>query len=159
MTIGNIAERSGCTVPTIRYYEEIGLLPKAARKAGGHRVYGPMDLQRLVFVRRCREFGFPIEEIRMLISLAESADRNCNEARDLAQSHLGAVRAKLIELQALEQSLAAFVTNCNAACAGGPATDCVILADLASTTSKCCGSLAETLSNAAQPAEPVRNLP
>lgn len=92
-----------------------------------------------MFVRRCREFGFPIEEIRLLISLAESADRNCNEARDLAQSHLEAVRAKLIELQALERSLANFVTNCNAACAGGPAGDCVILADLASTRSRCCG--------------------
>jgi DNA-binding transcriptional MerR regulator len=139
LTIGALAERTGCSVPTIRYYEEIGLLPKAARKHGGHRVYGQPDLQRLVFIRRCRDFGFPIEQVRVLASLTESIDRDCNEARDLAQSHLDAVRVKLVELQALEQSLASFVTSCNAACAGGPAVNCVILADLGSAQSKCCG--------------------
>ena len=59
LSIGTLAERAGCNVPTIRYYEEVGLLPRPDRRAGGHRTYGHDDLRRLTFVRRCRDFGFP----------------------------------------------------------------------------------------------------
>ncbi|MGF9758313.1 helix-turn-helix domain-containing protein [Microvirga sp. 0TCS3.31] len=125
-----MADKTGCNVPTIRYYEEIGLLPPARRRPGGHRFYSEADLQRLTFIRRCRDFGFSVEQVRNLVSLSQDPDRDCNETRDLAQAHLDEVRRKLIELRALESSLEAFVGNCTAACAGGPASQCTITEDL-----------------------------
>jgi len=139
MTIGALASRTDCSVPTIRYYEDIGLLPKATRRAGGHRVYDEADLRRLTFIRRCRDFGFPIEQIRELVTLASSTKRDCTEARDFASTHLSEVRKKLEELRALERSLQTFVTECTARCAGGPAGDCVIIENLAaSKQASCC---------------------
>lgn len=142
LTIGALAERTGCNPPTIRYYEEIGLLPRPGRRASGHRTYGDADLRRLTFIRRCRDFGFPVEQVRALVALTEASDRDCAEARDVAQAHLDAVREKLVELQALERTLASFVDSCNAACAGGPAARCTILEDLATPApqrASCCG--------------------
>jgi DNA-binding transcriptional MerR regulator len=140
MTIGVLAEATRCTVPTIRYYEEIGLLPEAARRTGGHRVYGKGDLRRLTFIRRCRDFGFPIEQVRELVALAGSPERDCTAARDLAAQHLGEVRRKLKELRALERSLKTFVDACNAQCVGGPADACVILEDLATPQTSSSGA-------------------
>ena len=113
LTIGTLASETGCTVPTIRYYEEIGLLPEANRRTGGHRVYGTADLRRLTFIRRCRDFGFPIEQTRELVALVGSPERDCTAARDLAEEHLTEVRRKLRELRALERSLKKFVEDCN----------------------------------------------
>lgn len=135
MSIGALAERTGCNVPTIRYYEEVGLLPRADRRPGGHRIYGGADLRRLTFIRRCRDFGFPVEQVRTLVLLAENPKRDCVEARDLAQTNLDAVREKMAELQALERSLAHFVDRCTSACVGGPAPECLILEDLATPAS------------------------
>ena len=109
LTIGAVAERTGCSVPTIRYYEEIGLLPKAARTPAGRRTYGEPDLSRLLFIRRCRDFGFPIEQIRALGALFVAGDRDCTGARDLAHTQLGLLRRKMQELRELESSLAALV--------------------------------------------------
>src|SRR5919108_6437799 len=117
LKIGALAENTGTSAPTIRYYEEIGLLPRASRRASGQRSYGSEDVRRLVFVRRCRDFGFPIEQIRSLLTLMQDRNRSCFEARDMAQAHLAAVRAKLRELKALETSVAAFVRRCEEACA------------------------------------------
>jgi DNA-binding transcriptional MerR regulator len=122
--------RTGTNAPTIRYYEEIGLLRSADRQAGGQRVYGDADVKRLAFIRRCREFGFSIDQVRSLVALVQDPQSSCMHARDLAQEHLAAVRAKLAELKALERSIAAFVVSCDASCAGGPGPDCVILDDL-----------------------------
>jgi DNA-binding transcriptional MerR regulator len=132
LPIGTLAERTGCNVPTIRYYEEIGLLPRAARSASGHRVYSETDMRHLLFIRRCRDFGFPIEQVRALVTLMNEGTKNCMEARDLAQERLDAVRQKIREMKALERSLSQFVASCNSSCAGGPASACVILEDLAS---------------------------
>jgi MerR family copper efflux transcriptional regulator len=141
MSIGVLAGQAGCSVPTIRYYEQIGLLPAAGRGAGGQRVYGDGDLRRLTFVRRCRDFGFPIEQVRELVSLIGAPDRDCVEAGDIARTHLGDVRRKLKELRALERSLKQFVDDCTAQCAGGPAENCVMLEELGrSQTQACCGS-------------------
>ena len=141
MTIGTLATGTRCSVPTIRYYEDIGLLPQASRRAGGHRVYGEADVRRLTFIRRCRDFGFPIGQVRELVALAGSPQRDCTAARDLAQAHLVEVRRKLKELRALERSLKAFVDDCTAQCAGGPAEACVILEDLATPMQpSCCPS-------------------
>lgn len=134
LKIGALAEQTGTNTPTIRYYEEIGLLPRPDRREGGQRSYGDEDVKRLTFIRRCRDFGFPIEQVRTLASLMQDRDRSCTEARDLAQEHLAAVRAKLVDLKALERSIAGFVESCDATCAGGPGPDCVILEDLAVPT-------------------------
>jgi MerR family transcriptional regulator, copper efflux regulator len=130
LRIGALAERTGTNAPTIRYYEEIGLLRPADRQRGGQRVYGEEDLKRLSFIRRCRQFGFPIEQVRSLVALLDDRSRSCMEARDLAREHLAAVRAKLRELTALESSIAGFLAGSETACAGGPGPDCVILEDL-----------------------------
>jgi len=137
LTIGSLAEQTECNVPTIRYYEEIGLLPKPSRGPGGQRVYREDDLRRLTFIRRCRDFQFPIEQIRELVDLVENPTRDCNQAKDLAETHLTTVRKKLRELRALEKSLAQFAESCTALCAGGPSGDCVILEDLSKAT-QCC---------------------
>jgi DNA-binding transcriptional MerR regulator len=125
LRIGALAARTGTTVPTIRYYEQIGLLRPAAR-SGGQRTYDNEDVRRLAFVRRCREFDFSIEEVRALLALMQDR-KSCTEARNLAEGRLAGLRRKLAELTALESTIASLVTECDASCAGGPASDCVIL--------------------------------
>jgi MerR family transcriptional regulator, copper efflux regulator len=144
LTIGALAERTGCTVPTIRYYEDIGLIPPAKRRPSGHRFYQAAAEKLLNFVRHCRDFGFPIEQVRELVSLSQSQERDCVEALEIAKARLAAVRAKMDELLALERSLARFVQSCTEQCAGGPAAQCSILSDIeappAAPKSKgCCG--------------------
>lgn len=135
MKIGELARRTRTNAPTIRYYEEIGLLPAPVRCDGGQRTYGDTDSRRLTFIRRCREFGFPIEQVRSLVALTEDQDRSCAEARSIAQVHLDAVREKLAELKELERNLADFVERCDAVCPGGRGPDCVILRDMAGPAS------------------------
>ena len=130
-SIGAASKQTGCSVPTIRYYEEVGLLPPAARTEANQRHYDDAAIRRLSFIRRCRDFGFTIEQVRELVGLVDEPTRDCVEVRDIAQAHLQEVQKKLAELQALEASLSAFVCSCNTACAGGPAVDCTILEDLA----------------------------
>ncbi len=130
LTIGALAALTNCNIPTIRYYEEIGLLPPAQRSANGHRYYRAEDLKRLTFIKRCRDFGFPIEQVRDLVHLFEDGDRACVDVRDMAQRHLDAVRVKLDEMRELEASLEAFVSSCDAACSGGLTRNCAIIVDL-----------------------------
>lgn len=129
-SIGVVARQTGCSVPTIRYYEEIGLLPPGPRTEAGRRVYGDDAVRRLTFIRRCRDFGFSIDQVRELVSLVDQPDRPCLEVRDIAARHLDQVRGRLAELQALEASMTQFVRSCDTACAGGAALDCTILEDL-----------------------------
>lgn len=147
LTIGVLASRTNTNVPTIRYYEKIGLLPRAQRASNGHRYYRDADLTRLTFIKRCRDFGFPIEQVRELAALFEEGDRACIEVRDMAQTHLNTVREKLKELRQLEVSLAAFVASCDEACCTGPTRDCAIIQDLSAIEPVlkpagpgCCGS-------------------
>jgi len=133
LRIGALAERTNTNAPTIRYYEEIGLLRSADRQSSGQRVYGDEDVKRLTFVRRCRDFGFSIDQVRLLVALMQDPKSSCMDARDLAQAHLAVVRAKLVELKALERAMVEFVASCNESCAGGAGPDCVILDDLSKT--------------------------
>ncbi len=130
MTIGALAERTGLNVSAIRYYEEVGLIPPAMRRASGHRVYSTDAQDLLILIRHCRDFGFSVGDTKALVSLASSEDRDCVDTRDIAQAHLDTVRAKLTELQALERSLSRFVAACTDQCLGGPAPECTILKDL-----------------------------
>jgi MerR family transcriptional regulator, copper efflux regulator len=125
LRIGALARWTGTTVPTIRYYEEIGLLRPAARR-GGQRTYDNEDVRRLSFIRRCRDFDFSIEDIRALLSLLHNG-KSCSEARELAEGRLAELRRRRVELQALETTIASLVTACANTCDGGAAPDCVIL--------------------------------
>lgn len=131
LKIGELAELTGTSAPTIRYYEQIGLLRRAPRQAGGQRVYSREDVERLTFIRRCREFDFSVEQVRALVAIVRNPKSSCMDARDLAAEHLTEVRAKMRELKALERSLIAFVKSCDTSCAGGPGPECIILDDLA----------------------------
>ncbi|PZQ32511.1 MAG: MerR family transcriptional regulator [Stenotrophomonas acidaminiphila] len=144
LKIGRLAQITGTNAPTIRYYEQIGLLPAPTRPAGSQRVYDENDVRRLTFIRRCRDFDFPIEKVRQMVVLMDS-ERSCMEARDLAQEQLEEVRRKLQELRQLEQSIAGFVERCDQQCAGGAGADCVIIEELSlrtlgsPATTGCCG--------------------
>ena len=139
LSIGEVAKGAKCSVPSVRYYEQIGLLPTAGRRSGGHRVYGSSDLQRLSFIRRCRDFGFSVAEIRELLAVS-TPGTPCADARQIAEARLEAVRAKLVEVQALERSLAGFVRNCQSVCPGGTIEQCTLFDDIAGERSaKCCG--------------------
>lgn len=133
LTIGDLAKGAGVTTPTIRYYEEIGLLPRADRSGAGQRTYDQSDIARVVFIRRCRDLGFSIDRVRLLAGLSVSSDQDCTGVRDIARRHLDEVRAKLAEFHSLEVSLRDFVASCDAGCAGKPGRDCVIFENLATS--------------------------
>jgi len=130
LTIGTLAKRVGFAVSALRYYEEVGLIPAALRREGGHRVYPESVQDVLILIRHCRDLGFSIEETRELVALSTSSERDCVEARAIAQTHLTAVRAKMAELRRLDRSLSRYIRACSEGCAGGPAPDCTILTDL-----------------------------
>lgn len=111
MAIGELSRRTGCNIETIRYYERIDLMPQAHRR-GRYRVYGSGDAGRLSFIRRARELGFTLEEIRALLGIATSGQVSCAEARGIASSHLIAVRSRLADLRKMERVLASTVQAC-----------------------------------------------
>lgn len=133
LKIGQLARATGCTASTIRYYEEIGLLPLPGR-VGVQRQYGEDDVRRLTFIRRCRKYGFPIDQVRVLARLAHDSERSCTEARDIATAHLAAVRQKLLELHGLEHTIAGFIETADAVCQSGSGADCIVLDKLAEPT-------------------------
>jgi MerR family mercuric resistance operon transcriptional regulator len=113
--IGELSRRTGCNIETIRYYERIALLPAPVRSAGRYRVYDTTDVRRLAFIRRARELGFTLDEIRTLLALSTNdAQGACAEVRELAASHLAEVRAKIADLRAMERVLADAVRRCTA---------------------------------------------
>ena len=128
--IGELSARAKVPVANIRYYEEIGILPKAGRLNNGHQAYGENDLARLRFVKNCRELDFPIKQIRTLLHLSILKDRSCSEVRDLADEQLSMVRRKLVELKALERQLEQQVVDCDVTCCNGPAPDCSVFKSL-----------------------------
>jgi MerR family mercuric resistance operon transcriptional regulator len=113
--IGDLSRQTGCNVETIRYYERVGLLPRPPRSAARYRLYESGDVRRLSFVRRARELGFTLEEVRALLALAvNDREDTCAEVRRLAGGHLAAVRAKIMDLRALERALSDAVRRCDA---------------------------------------------
>ncbi len=136
ITIGALAQSTGVSVSAIRYYEEIGLISKAHRRPSGHRVYGPEARDVLAVIRSCREFGFSIDQVKELVSLSTNAQLPCNETREVAQTHLNAVKAKLAELRLLESNLTQFIESCSKHCIGGPAPQCNILENIGSSSSQ-----------------------
>jgi MerR family mercuric resistance operon transcriptional regulator len=129
--IGALSKRTGVHIETIRYYERVGMLPAPPRSSGGHRLYGADHLKRLGFIRRSRELGFALEEIRTLLRLVGGGDYTCAEVRGIALDHLAQVRAKIGDLQRMEETLAATVARCD----GSEAPDCPIIDALLARTS------------------------
>jgi MerR family transcriptional regulator, mercuric resistance operon regulatory protein len=115
LSIGELSRRSGVNIETIRYYERIKTLPAPPRTASGRRVYGPAETRSLAFIRRSRELGFTLEEIRALLALsADDGNNTCAEVRQLAASHLADVRAKIADLRAMASVLSEAVRRCDA---------------------------------------------
>ncbi len=121
--IGELSKHSGVNIETIRYYERIKMLPTPPRTASGRRVYGATDLRFLVFIRRSRELGFSLDEIRALLRLGAPAMASCSEVKEIATRHLEDIRAKLRDLKKLERLLSKTV----ALCSGKTAPDCPVL--------------------------------
>ncbi len=126
LTIGKLAKATDVKVPTIRFYEQIGLLPQAARTERDQRIYGTAAVQRLAFIKHARQLGFPIEAIRTLLTLAEHPSRSCEDANALAQEQLADVEAKIAQLEALRSELKRMVA---AGCVG-LASDCRVIESL-----------------------------
>ncbi len=123
MQIGALSERTRVNIETIRYYERIGLLAAPPRSPGGFRRYGVADLRRLGFVRRLRELGFSLENVRALLDLAEAKRTACREVRDVAARHLDEVQGKLKDLRRMERVLKDMVASCER----GVTPDCPII--------------------------------
>lgn len=125
---GELAERTGCNLETIRYYEKISMMPDPPRTASGYRVYSESHVSRLRFILRARELGFAIEEIRGLLELVDGGTQTCAEVKERTERHLADVRAKIADLRRIETVLAATAAQCS----GDDVPDCPILEALAS---------------------------
>ncbi len=112
VSIGEAARLSGVKIPTIRYYEQIGLLPPLPRTEGNRRSYDQRDLRRLAFVRHARELGFEIASIRTLLALQDDADQPCGTADAIAQARLIEVEQRIASLSALKAELETMIESC-----------------------------------------------
>ena len=116
--IGALAKRTGTKVQTIRYYEQIGLLPEAARSAGGQRRYGAAELDRLAFIRHARQLGFGLDAIRDLLDLSDHPEQPCAGADRIAARQLREVEQRIARLEKLRRELARMVEDCTGGAAG-----------------------------------------
>lgn len=113
LQIGELSRRTGCHIETIRYYERIGVLPRASRR-GRYRCYGPPDVARLRFICRARGLGFSLDEVRELLELSKQRNRrSCDQVRDLAARHLRVVRDRIADLERLAAVLGEAVARCD----------------------------------------------
>ncbi len=127
LTIGKLASATGTKVETVRWYEKVGLIAPPARTGGNYRAYSPDDLARLSFIRRARDLGFSLDQVRALLDLAGQRERDCGTVDVIASEHLTEVDRKLADLAALRRELSLLIS----ACKGGVVADCSILEALA----------------------------
>src|SRR5690349_14190823 len=123
LRIGRVSALTGVNIETIRYYERTGVLPAPTRTASGRRVYQPGDVRLLAFLRRARELGFSLDDVRALLRLGGPEKAACREVRRIATHHLDDIRAKISDLRKLERLLAKTVVQCT----GTTAPDCPVL--------------------------------
>ncbi len=123
VTIGALSKQTGCHIETVRYYERIGVLLKPPRTEGGHRLYGKEHIKRLMFVRRSRELGFSLGEIRTLLKLVDGKQYTCREVKTLMEEHLGDIKKKISDLKRLQKTLADISSQCE----GGMVPECPII--------------------------------
>lgn len=112
LPIGDLSRRTEVKVPTIRYYEQIGLLPQPDRTEGKQRRYGAAEVKRLSFIRHARELGFGIEDIRQLLALSAEPQESCHEADSIARHHLDEIEHRIAKLEALRAELKRMVGEC-----------------------------------------------
>ena len=122
MAIGDVSRLTGVNIETIRYYEKIKMLPPPPRTKSGRRVYGRAEVRRLSFIRRARELGFTLDEVRALLRLVERG-YSCGEVRDLTRHHLAEVSQKIADLRRIERLL----RKTSEQCAGGKVPECPII--------------------------------
>jgi MerR family mercuric resistance operon transcriptional regulator len=122
-SIGVLSERSGVNIETIRYYEKVGIMPSPARSAGGYRIYGPEHVRRLHFVRRGRELGFSLDELRGLLHLVDGHTFTCAQVHSLTVQHLKDIRQKIADLRRLERVM----TDMARQCKGDQVPECPII--------------------------------
>jgi MerR family mercuric resistance operon transcriptional regulator len=123
LTIGKLSRLTGVNIETIRYYEKIKVLPAPSRAENRRRLYGPTERRILAFVRRSRELGFSLDEVRALLRLGGPEKASCREVREIAARHLDDIRAKINDLRKLERLL----TKTVAQCTGSTAPECPVL--------------------------------
>ena len=121
--IGVLSEQTGVNIETIRYYEREGLLPHPPRTAGGHRSFSEDHLKRLTFIRRCRELGFSMREVRDLLALVDGGSYTCGEVRALTMDHAKSVQQKIADLRRIEKAL----VDISSRCEGGEIPECPII--------------------------------
>lgn len=127
LTIGDLARRTGVKVPTIRYYEQMGLIDPPERSEGNQRRYSRKERDRLSFIKHARDLGLTIDAIRELLELSEHPERTCEQADRIAAEQLTSVRDKIAKLRRLEEELAR-ITSC---CHGDQVKDCYVIRALA----------------------------
>ncbi len=127
--IGAVAEMSGLKVETIRYYEAAGIISAPHRGKNRYRLYSHKHIERLLFVKRCRELGFSLDHAKSLLQLANANNRTCGQVGDIAERRLKEVRAKITNLRRMEKALATFVNDCP----HDTSPDCPIIAALSQT--------------------------
>lgn len=123
LTIGRVSKATGCKIQTIRYYEEIGLIPSPDRSEGNQRVYEQGHVERLRFVKHARELGFSLAAIRDLLSLSDNPDQSCDAVDFIARDQLAHVERRIDRLQSLKVELQRMITQCS----GGRVKDCRII--------------------------------
>ncbi|WP_447969986.1 MerR family transcriptional regulator [Nitrospira sp. M1] len=123
MLIGTLSNETGVHIETIRYYERIGLLPKPSRSEGGHRLYTRDQVNLLMFIRRSRELGFSLDEIRTLLRLVDGKRYTCQQVKKITDNHLGEVKRKIVDLRKLQKTLGEISSHCE----GGLVPDCPII--------------------------------
>ncbi|MGI6852303.1 MerR family transcriptional regulator [Mesorhizobium sp. 1B3] len=126
-TIGDLSRRTGVKVPTIRYYEQMGLMSEPERSEGNQRRYGRAERDRLSFIKHARDLGLTIDSIRELLDLSAHPDRPCEQADRIAAEQLKAVRARIEKLRRLEHELERISTHCGS----GQVKDCYVIRALA----------------------------
>lgn len=127
MHISNLGQASGVDIETIRYYEKAGLLPSPSRQANGYRVYGPVHLERLAFIRHCRVLDMPLAEVKRLLDFVAHPEADCGDINRLIDEQLVRVRTRLMNLKVLKRQLTALRAQCEA---GHTARECGILQEL-----------------------------
>ena len=123
LSIGRLAQATGCKVQTIRWYEEIGLMPEPGRTPGNQRVYGPEHADRLAFIRHARELGFPLDDVREMLSMGDQPGQSCQAVDAVARRHLNSVKQRIDRLKGLQAELERMIEQCR----GGKVSDCRII--------------------------------
>ena len=113
LTRGTLSKRTGCNIETIRYYEQIGLMPPPPRSEGGHRLYSEEHFRRLTFICRARELGFSLKEVRGLLDLVDGGDYSCAEVKGLTLEHIRDIHHRITDLRKIERVLNTMAERCD----------------------------------------------